>query len=322
MKLIFAADIIRHGDRATIHKMPKVSTAWKEEELGNLTSKGRMDAIQVGKDFKKYYVDANSLLPYSFQPEAIQIRSTDFQRTIETARGVMRGMYPSQSETIPITIVPKQEDLLLLGLACVACKDMQSLTRARYNYSPNLSKATIREILSELEKINDKFGTSLNDIDDIVKLADIINTSRIHNKPLLKKISDKEVEQIFRLRDLVFIDMFGSPNAACLGASDLMKQILTTMADKIRNKMPLKYMLFSAHDINILCILSLLDLPLDTSPYLSNIRFELFEQGSAKFFVRILYRNSPLKVVSEEFCPFEQWKALIGAKLKKKCGLG
>jgi lysosomal acid phosphatase len=319
MKLIFAADIVRHGDRSSIYYIPEISAAWKSEDMGKLTLKGEKDAIKSGEEFNQYFIATNSLLPYSFQPDTIYIRSTDFQRTKETARRIMRGIYPSQSETIPINTVPREEDLLLLGFLYAYGKEMKSLTRSRHCYVPKASKQIIKEVDLELKKINNKFGTNLNESSDIVKVADVIRVAKIHDRALLKKMSDEEVEQVFRVAKLLFLDIFKSPQAACAGAGALLKQILEKMDGKIRNEVSFKYMLFSGHDTNLLCMMSLLGLSLEEVPYLSNIRFELFKQDAAKFFVKISYLNKTAKIYSEEYCLFYKFKSFVDYRLKKKC---
>ena len=189
-------------------------------------------------------MDSHSLLHPSFHPDAILVRSSDFQRTKKTAKLIIEGIYASHSETIPIHVIPKQEDRLFLGFLYNPGKEMQNLMRSQYNHSSTLPEDTEKEINLELKKINDKFGTNLSDISDIAKVADIIRTSEIHNSPLAKKISDKEIEKIFKLTELLFIDIFKAPNAACAGAGALIKQILEKMHDKRINKTSLKYALF------------------------------------------------------------------------------
>ena len=78
---------------------------------------------------------------------------------------------------------------------------------------------------------------------------------------------------------------------------------------------------FSGHDINILSMMSLLDLPLGETPYLSNVRFELFEQDSSNFFIKISCMDEHAKIHPEEYCPFDAFETLVGDKLKKKCEL-
>gem|GEM_PF-5698756 len=36
-ELVFAVDIIRHGERTPVLNIPKAKTQWREEELGQLT---------------------------------------------------------------------------------------------------------------------------------------------------------------------------------------------------------------------------------------------------------------------------------------------
>lgn len=50
--LIFAIDIIRHGDRTPIISIPAVNYQWKEGN-GQLTAEGMRQEYNMGKEFRK-----------------------------------------------------------------------------------------------------------------------------------------------------------------------------------------------------------------------------------------------------------------------------
>ena len=52
MKLVLAADIIRHADRTPVHHIPGLSTtALEKENMGMLTPQGEKNALELGKKF-------------------------------------------------------------------------------------------------------------------------------------------------------------------------------------------------------------------------------------------------------------------------------
>ena len=117
-KLIFAIDLIRHGDRTPEYEIPGSPYSWKEG-LGQLTAKGISQETQLGKELRKKYVNQYYLLPKSYNPETIYVRSTDYNRTQMSANSLLLGLYPikmraSFSQKIPIHVVSNDDDNLLV----------------------------------------------------------------------------------------------------------------------------------------------------------------------------------------------------------------
>ena len=61
-KLIFAIDIIRHGDRTPLIELPKAPHHW-EEGLGQLTPTGMAQEYQLGQRLRKEYIKQYQLYP-------------------------------------------------------------------------------------------------------------------------------------------------------------------------------------------------------------------------------------------------------------------
>jgi len=53
--LVFAFDVIRHGDRTPLRELPKEPHVWSEG-LGQLTAEGMQQEFQRGVEFRKKYV--------------------------------------------------------------------------------------------------------------------------------------------------------------------------------------------------------------------------------------------------------------------------
>lgn len=49
MKLIFAVDVVRHGERAQIHYIPQISADIQEGGMGQLTMSGREGTIGLAR---------------------------------------------------------------------------------------------------------------------------------------------------------------------------------------------------------------------------------------------------------------------------------
>jgi len=127
-KLIFAIDLIRHGDRASIYEFPSAGHVWKEG-LGQLTATGMRQEYELGLKLNKRYMVDNALLARNYQNNTIYIRSTDFDRTIMSASSVLMGLYPLGTgpnlsdgapalplnfQPIPIHTIPTDQDSTFL----------------------------------------------------------------------------------------------------------------------------------------------------------------------------------------------------------------
>ena len=65
LKLVFALDLVRHGDRNTNHYYPKVSKTWAKTERGKLTPLGRKEAKSLGKNLETNWTLGTYLLRFA-----------------------------------------------------------------------------------------------------------------------------------------------------------------------------------------------------------------------------------------------------------------
>ena len=90
-KMIFAIDVIRHGDRTPINEIPNDPHNWSEG-LGELTALGMNQEYKLGQSFNKMYI--NKLLPANYSSKNLYIRSSDYNRTLMSAQSVLLALYP------------------------------------------------------------------------------------------------------------------------------------------------------------------------------------------------------------------------------------
>lgn len=118
----------RHGDRTPAHIIPNINVEWKCDypnmiyysssnpnieggiyskvyikgkqqllgncALGQLTEIGIQQHLELGKKFRKKYVEEMKFLSENANNEELFIESTNFQRTIRSAISQMEGLYP------------------------------------------------------------------------------------------------------------------------------------------------------------------------------------------------------------------------------------
>ena len=91
--LVFAIDLVRHGDRTPHLITPKAVHRWAEG-MGQLTAQGMQRAFQLGTSLRKKYVHKYHLLPEHYKNDAILVFSTDYDRTMMSAQSILLGLYP------------------------------------------------------------------------------------------------------------------------------------------------------------------------------------------------------------------------------------
>uniref|UniRef100_A0A8C0VUC7 acid phosphatase n=1 Tax=Castor canadensis TaxID=51338 RepID=A0A8C0VUC7_CASCN len=121
--LVFVALVFRHGDRAPLASYPTdphkeaVSSLWPRG-LGQLTREGIRQQLELGRFLRRRY---KAFLSPEYRREEVYIRSTDFDRTLESAQANLAGLFPEAApgnpeadwKPIPVHTVPVSEDKLL-----------------------------------------------------------------------------------------------------------------------------------------------------------------------------------------------------------------
>ena len=118
--------IYRHGDRAPTGPYPTDpntnESAWPVE-YGELTNEGTRQHYILGQFLRYRYF---TLLPARYSPKQVYVRSTDVDRTMESAEANLAGLYPPVPQDkwnaqlnwnpIPVHVVPAQYDVLIGGI--------------------------------------------------------------------------------------------------------------------------------------------------------------------------------------------------------------
>ncbi|OQV22808.1 Prostatic acid phosphatase [Hypsibius exemplaris] len=334
--------IFRHGDRAPLHAYkndPYPESMW-ENGMGRLTKIGMEQQFEAGKFYRQRY---SKFLDPSYGPNQVYIRSSDTDRTLESAEAFAAGLFPPTPETewngdlgkswrpVSIHTIPlDEENLLSKKTACPAffrlAKEAVDLPEARRLYKK------YRAVFEYVVK-----GSGLSAPDRAAAwnvtfhVHDVIYCQRAHGKPLPVWMNESVYTDIAFLSDSFFQLQFGANKdkpRARLAGGNFLALLLKQMQDAVRSNVTAadkdrtKAFIYSAHDSTVAGILATLELYngynkstgfIGIPQYTSTVLIELFKNNT----VRISFKNTLKEIASLEpqvlqhancgiFCPFDK----------------
>lgn len=291
-RLVFAVDLIRHGDRTPVIELPKAIHHW-QVPLGELTPIGMKQEYLLGRSMRKRYVEEYHLLPKHYHNEMMYVRSSDFNRTLMSAQCFLLGLYPigtgaykSHSrisllpfgfQPIPIHTVDKRADNLLLT-----------------SHHPFTPSKLPNELTAKSNEWYSKTGYRVSTSQELVGFADNLMIRELNQVALPRGISHQEAHEIIAQGRKTFTDFYQDPAVGKLQYSDLLRVILDHFEKAQTPSHQLRYILYSAHDSTLLGVFSALHNPLSTPPpYASILSFLLFE-NEGRLSVSLFYNGNPV----------------------------
>ncbi|EGW07326.1 Testicular acid phosphatase [Cricetulus griseus] len=277
--LLFVALVFRHGDRAPLASYPTdphkeaASTLWPRG-LGQLTKEGIRQQLELGRFLRRRY---KAFLSPEYRREEVYIRSTDFDRTLESAQANLAGLFPEAApgspeadwKPIPVHTVPVSEDKLL-----------------RF---PMRSCPRYHELLRE--------STEAADYQEALE-----GWTRAHGLALPSWASPDVLRTLSQISALDIRAHVGPPRAAekaQLTGGILLDAILSNFSRAQRLGLPLKMVMYSAHDSTLLALQGALGLyDGNTPPYAACMAFEFRgssrdpeEEDGENVTISLIYRN-------------------------------
>lgn len=305
-KLIFALDLVRHGDRTPTHEILKAPYHWKEG-LGELTEKGKQQEYQLGVQFRQKYINQYHLLPQTYTSNAMYVRSTDFNRTIASAKSLLQGLYPRA--VISVNTIPTLEDNLLVVKPSKNIFDQVKL----YLFNRKNWKEKISGLQNKLKQWSEATGISIQDTKSLVRVADNLYVREQHNIPLPAGIDKQNAAEIILLGDALMVAAFKQPGITQPTGKTFISQVDKYLTDAKKNKNSLKYILFLAHDGTIMAVMNTLGAPVEKVPgYVSDLNFSLYKNNN-NYYVEIKLNNKPVKLPkcnNSNKCTLEQFEKL------------
>lgn len=306
-KLIFAVDLIRHGDRTPEVMMPNVNYQWKLGK-GQLTPRGMRQEYDLGTKMRKRYVNETHLLPEHYQPGTVYARSTSVERTLMSAQSFLMGLYPpgtgpsmpdsndtalpNASQPIPIFTSPfKYDDVIHKNLSKEEYERVINYVRS----TPEWKKKD-NELKSKYELWSRLTGVTIKGLESLRMLGDTLYIHQLYHAPMPEGMSDEDINSMIEASKFVFI-----AEAQEVPAIAFNQQLMTNIAKYIeegsKQSSDLKYVLLSAHDVTIGGVLSYMGVAFSAlPPYASDLNFSMYESGANHYTVKVTYNDAPVSI--------------------------
>lgn len=325
-RLIFAVDIIRHGDRTPIVALPVLSHQWSEG-LGQLTAKGMQQEYNLGLAFRKKYIEQLHLLPEKYEQGTLYIRSTDYDRTLMSAQSLLTGLYPpgtgpntgdSALSALPYGIQPIPVYSAAANHDDIIVQPVSAAERAKlleeYVFSTNEWQQKNNVLKEKYPLWSQLTGIPINNLSDLGLIADTLYIHKLYNASMPEGLSASDAQTIIKEGTWSFMAQLRPRQVATAYSARIMTNIANFLNKGSMEKSKLKYVLLSAHDSTIASALSFLGAPLDDAPpYASNLNFSLYESGANYYVVKIMYNNHPVPIPAcgGEVCELQQFVNLV-----------
>jgi lysosomal acid phosphatase len=325
-KLIFAIDLIRHGDRTPIHPIPTISYQWKEG-LGQLTPEGMREEYELGKQLRQKYVDQYHLLPPNYETETMYVRSTDYDRTLMSAESLLMGLYPlgagpflsgtkqfalpSAYQPIPIHTVAKNRDTIFVPSID---QEKQEALLEKYVFSNPEWKKKNAQLQSKYPAWSEATGIKIKTLRQLSSLGGTLSIHQSHHVPLPIKLSSTDVNDIITMGKWVIAAKYRPKEIGRENGRPLLIVVTDYLQQAIRGVGQLKYVLLSGHDTTILSIMSAMRTPLSLPPpYAADLNFSLYQRSPKEYVVRVSLNGQPIILPGCKTlnCPWEQFKKMI-----------
>lgn len=305
-KLIFAIDIVRHGDRTPLIDSPEMQKIWPQG-LGQLTPTGMQQAYSLGKRMREMYVYQYHLLPKHYDTNTMTVRASDMDRTLMTAQSVLFGLYPLGTgpmvnhatkalpeafQPIPIHTVPREQDSLLVT-NYDKIKYRQWLETYVFNDSAWIQKD--RELKRHYAAWSKVFNTPINNLFELLHVNDRLFIERLYHVPLSEGMTAQDADEILESGQWALLYIINHPSWAETVGNELAQTIKREILLATGQARLLKYVLFVAHDTTIAAQLKLLGQNLEElPPYAAQLHYEVLDMGASDYKIRVTYDQKPL----------------------------
>lgn len=324
-KLLFALDLMRHGDRAPIKPLPNAPYTG-ETPLGHLTPEGVAKCYQLGTQFRQKYVTQYRLLPEMYDSRLMYVRSTDFDRTLMSAQSVLMGLYPLGTgpqlkggdhaipggvQPIPIHTKDQDNDTMI---PCENENQLINKLREKYVYSTSEWQKKHREMERYFSEWEAATGFKIESLYTVGSLGDTLKIYESHQIALPTALTPQQRQELKDLKEWIYLTTWQNYTSAATLGHPLLETIQGYLSDANEQKTPLKYVLFSAHDVTLARTVAAMGAKLPEFPeYNAVLHFALIENDKKQRKVKVLYNNEPLYIpgCKGNICDLNQFKTVI-----------
>lgn len=300
--------IFRHGRRTPFKVFldDPNNKLWAGYGAGQLTKEGKQDGYALGKWFRQRY---NEFISHSANNHEVLIESTNTDRTLESAQLFATALFPPNPDEVwndnvgtlwqPYSVHPlKFNDYLVGGLDCPRSVQLGGLlTHTPEERRVMMTYHNLTELLSKRLEEPASFGSAF----------DIIMIEKANNLKYPDWITVDDIAQLRKLQDYNAQKTIKTTDIIRLQCGDFIWKIIYEMLNTAKkNISDLKVHAFSAHDVNLMCLMGALDVyNLIWPPFSSALILELHVDDYNDYYVKVLYRNESMHdpyILSNPYC--------------------
>lgn len=240
----------------------------------DLTVEGQNMHTNLGKFYRKYLIDEENFLPDNLNPDFVQFRASEPERTVRSAESFIHGLYPPDHPDEILTIQTGTDLLELLHPRAGHCKDLtdvwnQWITSEEYLTKQKAAEPTLRKLVEDSGYEWDE--------NQWLYVGDWLYTIGCCGSGEIPDFITQEQLDVAMDAVEFFTLKFFSMKRGVAGAS-IIREILMQIERAATGTTNTRFVLMSAHDVSIVSALDLLGVHLDyIPPFASHLAFEVWK---------------------------------------------
>ena len=282
-----------------------------------LTGRGEHQLHSLGTALRQRYVLDQGLIPANFSRSATYARSTDLDRTLQSAMSLLQGLYPPGTglwsdgpglpgalSLPPVHTVAKSQESLLLGGDTTVCPPVEAIDAAVNAQHAAEDAAEAARLAAPLASLSRAVGAEPPlTLAQAGVVADSLLCMRAHGRPWPAGVTDALYNASQAAHDWAVWQRYRSPTQQKLNGGLLLGMFLDRLTARAQNAsqpgwQPSQYpaphgasrlgpnlALYSAHDTtlyNILFAAGVFRQPEPNPPYASSVVMELVQMPGAE----------------------------------------
>eukprot|EP01124_Arcella_intermedia_P025231 TRINITY_DN446_c0_g1_i2.p1 TRINITY_DN446_c0_g1~~TRINITY_DN446_c0_g1_i2.p1 ORF type:complete len:434 (-),score=75.59 TRINITY_DN446_c0_g1_i2:21-1322(-) len=297
--------------------------------LGQLTAEGAMQHRELGANLRSIYVDQLGFLSPTFDESQIYIRSTNVERTVESAINNFLGLYPpspSAASCLP--------EILNIETMDNSMEDMTPGSRCLNLYKTCDYIQTTPSWQAELNSMQPLYQYIQNLWNftnwEWIDMYDLFAAREFAGAPMLPGITPQIIDSIYNISAYQINSLYTNMEVTRLGIGSFVGELLNNIQMKVSGVNSYKYMFFSGHDTTIAPLYYVLNptSTIDWPPFASYIILELLQNPTTQqYAVKFTYNGQDIKIPAcpDVVCPLDVFSAYlqpyIPTNFQQECGM-
>ncbi|KAJ8664792.1 hypothetical protein QAD02_006454 [Eretmocerus hayati] len=296
------AIVFRHGDRTpTPTEMYPNDPYYKYNfpgGLGVLTDNGRARALNLGKSLREEYDIFLDSFVYS--EKTVIARSTDSNRTKETLRIMLKGLYPLQNtQDLPVTVVPNGHDSVLRPRETPEYKKLSQELKNNPEIEEKIQK--FENYMSNLTRIT---GKEITTPDDLSQLYHILKAESMMGLALPEWTKSEFPTGKLRDGALLYYDLYSfTLPLRKFNGGKLVRELVEKFESVKTGVSEGRVLLYSAHEDILVGLLKNLNIYEPHVPDYTNALILEFHETEDQHFIKIYYYNGLSKLFALKKIP-------------------